>query len=429
MAKAKLTQAAVEKVGAPAAGRVDLFDRHLPGFGLRVSAGGHRSWFVFFRIGGKQRRYTIATLLQMPEVAKARDAARAILQDVAKGIDPGAVRDAPPPAAPITFRELVDQFIDRWAKKRNRTWQGTQRIFELHVLPAWGKRPAASITRKDVRALLDDLSDELPVGVNRVLAAVRKCCNWAVEQDLLPASPAAGVKAPARETQRERVLTDDELAGVWRAAEAIGGVAGAFVRLLVLTGQRRDEVAGMRWSDVDLGKKVWTLPRELTKADRTHEVPLSDLAIEVLTGLPRVGTYALTTRGYRRKPGDAIGDDRRTDRDRHVAGYSKIKVALEAKIAALAKKDAEPDTDAGARAAPGWRFHDLRRTAGTGMARLGVPTSTISRVLNHKEGGVTKIYNRYSYLDEKRDALDRWAKHVESLVRPALGNVVELRRA
>jgi integrase len=192
------------------------------------------------------------------------------------------------------------------------------------------------------------------------------------------------------------VLTDDELVAVWTAADTMGGVSGGFLKALILTGQRRDEVSSMRWADLDLTARVWTSPRQATKGDRSHEVPLSPLAIQVLTALPRTGTYVFSsTRG-----------------ERPISGYSKIK--------------ARADQFAGI---DGWRIHDLRRTAGTGMARAGIAVSTISRVLNHREGGVTRIYNRYSYLDEKRHALETWARKVESLIKPGSGNVVDLKRA
>jgi integrase len=395
MPKLRLTQLAVDRVRPPAAGRTELFDAHLPGFGLRVSAGGHRSWFLFYRFGGRQRRHTIGTLAAVPRVEEARERAREVLRDVARGLDPAAEAVAKPAA--LTLAELGATFIERHAKPRNRTWRGTARLLERHVYPAWGERPATDIAKRDVRALLDQVAAKHPVGVNRVLAAIRKLFNWAVEQDLLPTAPTAGVKAPAKETARERVLTDAELAAVWRAADALGPAARAFVRLLILTGQRRDEVAGLRWADVDLdaaGGAVWTLPREATKADRTHEVPLSAAAVAILAGLPREGEYVLSTTGGRRP----------------ISGYSKVKARLD-ELAGVT----------------GWRFHDLRRTAGTGLARLGVAVATISRVLNHTEGGVTKIYNRYGYLDEKRAALNRWAAHVEWLVAPAPDNVVALR--
>ena len=177
------------------------------------------------------------------------------------------------------------------------------------------------------------------------------------------------------------------------APTAVGGVAGAFVKTLMLTAQRRSEVAAMRWQDLNLETRVWTLPREATKADRSHEVPLPSAVADLLSALPRVGHYVFTTDGKR-----------------PTSGFSKIKARLD-RLSGTAE----------------WRLHDLRRTAGTGMARLGIATSTISRVLNYEEGGVTAIYNRYSYLDEKRRALEAWARNVDTLVNPALTNIVPLR--
>ncbi len=358
MARMRLTQAAVEKVRPPAVGRIELFDSHLPGFGLRVSEGGHKSWVLFYRVGGRQRRFTLGTLAQMPEVAAARARARELLAEVGRGIDPADAKE--PPAPSLSVSALVAEFFDRYARSHNRSWPGTLRLFEIHVLPRWGNRPAASITYHDVLNLLDEVAKTARIGQNRVLASVRKLFAWAVERRLLPSSPAMGVKAPAKETTRERVLSDAELAAVWRAAGALGGPAGAFVRTLILTATRRDEAATMRWDDVDLDRALWTLPREMTKADRTHEVPLSPLAIEALTSVPREGDYVFSTTCGRRP----------------VSAYSKIKAKLDA---------LSPEM-------PHWTFHDLRRTAGTGLARLGVPVSTISRVLNHAEGGTTRIY-------------------------------------
>jgi integrase len=255
---------------------------------------------------------------------------------------------------------------------------------------------------------------------------VRKMFGWAVERDILTASPVININAPGKEVERERVLTDEELIRVWAAADKISGVPGAFFKTLILTGQRRDEVAGMRWADMDMEAKVWTLRREATKGDRSHEVPLAPLVIEILTELPRTGTYVFTSRGFRRVPGKPAAEGRLTDRDRHISGYSKMKAALNAKIAKTLAEDAA-ERGAAPEKQSEWRIHDLRRTAGTGMARAGIAVSTISRVLNHKEGGVTRIYNRYSYLDEKRHALETWGRKVESLVTPRAGNVVGLR--
>lgn len=395
MPRIKLTQAAVDRLAPPKTGRIEFFDSHLPGFGLRVADSGHKAWVVFYRIGGKQRRYTIGTLATHPKVDQARERAREILREVERGIDPAAAKAAPAARQPDTVEGLVAQFIERYAKPKNRSWKETERILRLHVVSRWAGREANSIGRRDLRELLEELVDRgNPIAANRVLAAIRKMFGWAVEWDILAASPVINIKAPGKEIERERVLTDEELVKVWSAADTMGGVSGAFLKSLILTGQRRDEVSSMRWVDLDLAARVWTLPREATKGDRSHEVPLAPLAVEILTALPRTGVYVFSS---------ARGE-------RPISGYSKIKARAE-QLAGVGD----------------WRIHDLRRTAGTGMARAGIAVSTISRVLNHKEGGVTKIYNRYGYLDEKKHALETWARKVESLLRPLPDKVVALR--
>jgi integrase len=295
-------------------------------------------------------------------------------------------------------RKIAELFIERYAKAKNRSWKDQERVLNNHIVSRWGDRDIADVIRHDARELLDSLMDEdMPIAANRVLATGRKMWNWAMEREIVSANPFQGVKAPGKEVERERVLDDEELILVWRAANEIGGVAGAFVKLLILLGQRREETAGMRWDDLDLESRVWTIPKEETKGDRTHEVPLSPLAMEVLNVLPRfAGNYVFSTTGGTRP----------------ISGYSKIKNRVD-KLAGIED----------------WRFHDLRRTLGTGLASLGTPVSTISRILNHKEGGVTRIYNRYGYLPEKRIALETWGRKIESLIRPAPTNIVELRQA
>jgi integrase len=395
----RLTQLAVDKIVSPKAGRLEYFDAILPGFGLRVSNTGARSWILLFRVDGKLRRLTIGTAAEVPRVEDARLQARTALEAAATGNDPARQKVSDNETSrrrrEDTVSAVVERHVARYCKPRNRSWRDTEQILVNHVVSRWGDRHIGSIARRDVRELLDDLAARgFGAGANRVLAATRKLFAWAMEQGIIDASPCVALQAPAVESERDRVLRDDELIVVWRAAEAMGGVAGAFVRMLALTGQRRDEVASIRRHDVDFDKGLWTLPREATKGDRSHEVPLAPLAGEILRSLPDPGEWFFTTTG-----------------DRPISGYSKIKARLD-------------------RLAPieGWRFHDLRRTAGTGMARRGIAVSTISRVLNHKEGGVTKIYNRYSYLDEKRHALDTWATHVSGLLTSSAGNIVTLRQ-
>lgn len=246
------------------------------------------------------------------------------------------------------------------------------------------------IGRGDVVLLMDKLVDRAPVMANLTLATLRKMMRWHVERGTIPASPAEGISAPTRERQRERNLTDGEVRWFWQATGEDGYPFGMLFRMLLVTAQRRDEVSLAAWSEFDLEKPFWTIPREKTKGARAHEVPLSPLAMELIDGLLGKGPLLFTTA----KAGD-----------RPVSGFSKAKERLSSRMEEIAGTPIPP-----------WRLHDLRRTAGTGMAASSVPASTISRVLNHAEGGVTKIYNRFSYADEKREALGRWAARLKQIV-------------
>jgi integrase len=214
---------------------------------------------------------------------------------------------------------------------------------------------------------------------------VRKFFNWCVENDLITNSPVAGVKVPNPETSRDRVLTDDELKAVWRVVEKDGYPLGSILQLLILTGQRRGEVAGMMWSELDLDAATWSLPRERVKNDRRHEVPLSRQAIAILKQVPRIGDkYVFTLNG--------------------TAPYKNF----------LAKRR----FDAAVGIAP-WTVHDLRRTAASGMARPGVNLVVIEKILNHVSGslaGIVGVYQRHEFAEEKRAALQQWADHVDHLV-------------
>ncbi len=195
---------------------------------------GHKSWGVFYRIGGRQRRYTIGTLAQYPKVEEARSRAREILHEVGRGVDPAEAKIAArkaPTREPDAVRKIAMQFIERYAKPKNRSWKEQERTLGNHIVSHWGDRDIASITRRDVLDLLDSLMDHgMPVTANRVLAMGRKMFGWAVERDIISSSPFHGVKSPGKETARERVLADDELLRLWRAAEEIGGVSGALSR-------------------------------------------------------------------------------------------------------------------------------------------------------------------------------------------------------
>jgi len=249
------------------------------------------------------------------------------------------------------------------------------------------------------------------LSANRVLAVVRKLFAWAMQRGVITASPAAGVKPPLAEQSRDRILTDDETRWLWLACDKAGYPFGSMAKLLLLTGQRRNEVAGMTWAELDLDKALWRIPAGRTKNDEAHEVPLSDAALAVIASLPRIKSdkgYLFTTNG-----------------ETHVSGYSRAKAVIEHAMLEIARGERGQDIEI-----PRWTFHDLRRTAVSGMARLGISLPAIEKVVNHSSGsfaGIVGVYQRHSFADEKRNALQGWAKFVLSLVEGRPANVVPLR--
>jgi integrase len=385
----KLTDHRVRHVTTAADGaRVELWDSLLPGLGLRISAsatgeGGTKTWFVRYRFGANQRRMKIGSYPTIG-LAEAREVARHLLIEVGKGTDPAAEKRASATRARIdTFGHVADQFVQRYAKQHNRSWKETERILNRYVVPEWGARAVRDITRRDVLDLLDGMVDRgAPVMAKQTHSTVRKLFYWAVDRGVIETSPCMRVPVPARANERDRVLSDDELRAVWLACEPLRWPFGPLVRMLILTGQRRDEVATMRWPDLDLSIGLWTIPREFTKSNRVHEVPLAAAALDVIGSVPRIDEILVFTTNSRVP----------------VAGFSNAKRRL--------------DDLSGVR---DWHLHDLRRTAASGMARLGIPPHVIEKLLNHKTGtisGVAAIYNRHGYAEEKRGALERWADEV-----------------
>lgn len=389
-AAAKLTELTIQKTQPPATGQREIWDAAVPGFGLRVAAGGAKSFVFLYRAQGRSRRLTLGRWPALG-LAEARGLAREAQRTVALGGDPAAEKSNARHQDALLFRTVAAEFVERHAKPKNRSWRETQRLLEREVLTHWGQRPLESVTKADVVRLLDGIVDRgAPVVACRTLAAVRKLCNWAVERGLLTTSPCLGLRSPARVEARDRVLSEGEVARVWAACARLGWPFGPLFRLLLLTGQRREEVASMRWRDLDLDAATWTLPREATKSDRRHVVPLSPQALRILRAMPRVESAA----GY-------VFPAKRSASAAPVSGFSAAKRRVDA-IAGVG----------------GWRLHDLRRTLASGLARLGTRLEVIERVLNHSSGsfaGVAGVYNRFAYLPEMRAALDAWGRHLEFL--------------
>ena len=434
MPTVKLTDAAVQKFRAPPGGRIEYFDATLPGFGVRVagptgrSPEGRKSWVLFYRFGGEQKRLTIEPGYPALSLADARKRAGDALSLLSRGTDPAAEKAQTKAAStrrPDTIENVISEFMRRHMEGKRRAPRyiaETRRNFDLHVLPRWRDRDIASIHRRDVIELLDAVvdgggkvkdADGLvkvvrggPIAANRVLAAVRALFNWALRRGLIETTPAALVERPGEETRRERTLSADELRAVWPAMDGMGYPAGAFFKMVLLTGQRREEVATMAWADIDLDQKVWTIPAEVTKAGRGHAVPLCPAAVELLNTIPRKSTTLNPAKKLTPSPHVFTQSG-----DHAISGYSAFKRRLDAAVT-LAR------TEAGFEPLEPWTVHDLRRTVATEMGRLGVARFTISRVLNHSDRSVTGIYDRHSYLAEKRAAMDTWGEYLTGLTEP-----------
>jgi integrase len=432
MAATNLTARAVENWKPDPTKRQEIPDTLVTGLYLVVTERGAKSWAVRYRHTGKPRKFTLGQYPAL-QLGEAREMAREALVKVAKGMDPAgekaaaseaetAAREAAERAQRDRFEVVADLFFERYLKPNNRSADESKRVIDRILLPAWGTRSVHEITRRDVIELLDGIVDRgSPIMANRVLALVRKLFNWCIERGILEASPVSGIKAPGKEESRDRVLSDDELVEVMTAADSIGWPFGPVVKLLVLTAQRRDEVAGMRWADLDLDRAVWTIPASVAKNNKIHEVPLAPAAVAILKEMPRVGRgeFVFSTTG-------------RTA----VSGFSKAKekvdsTILEARRKAAGKAAGEAGADLDTtHPLPHWTLHDLRRTAASGMARLNIPPHVVEKLLNHVSGtikGVAAVYNRHEYYEERRRALEAWANKVESLTQPAGSNVVALR--
>jgi integrase len=391
----------------PGPARREVPDGKIQGLYLIIQPSGTKSWAFRYRHAGRPRKHTIGPYPAI-SVSRARDLAQQAAGAVAQGRDPHSERAELRRLQAIAARadrymleRVVDNFVERYARAnlRESTLNECMRVLDKEVVESWRGRTLSEIRRSDVHDLLDRIVDRgSPITANRTLAYFRRMCNWAVERGIIETSPCQGVSAPAVERSRDRILDDDELAAVWKACDRIG-VFGPFVRLLILTAQRRDEVAEIRWPELDFDASLWRLPRERTKNDTEHSVPLSKAALDILHAIPRLASdrdLVFTTNG-----------------ETAVSGFSRCKIRLDTLAQAELGRQGP---------LPHWTLHDLRRTAASGMARFGFPVHVVEAVLNHRSGkirGVARVYNRYDYADEKRRALDAWAGHVERIFNKA----------
>jgi integrase len=395
--KLRLTKRAIDGL-EPAEKDQVFFDAELPGFGVKVTPAGRKVFLVQYRYPpgrqGKNRRYTIGAYGEGLTPDQARRIAVEVKGQLAAGKDPVAEREAIERAALTAAAEkrrkgansveaIATAFIERHAKPNLRSWRDYEQMLQHHVLPTWGARPITEIRRSDVTVLLDALEHNRSGNLaDHVLRIVRKMFNWHAARDESFSSPLVSgmTRTSATARARDRVLSDAEIRALWAALEQIPYPFGPFVKLLLLTAQRRDEVAQMQWSEIE--GDLWTTPKERYKTGRSNTVPVTPAVQGILASIPRTSEFVFTTTG--RTP---------------ISGFSKAKEILD-RTSGVAE----------------WRFHDLRRTARSLMSRAGVASDIAERVLGHTIPGVAGVYDRHSYVAEKRDALAKLATIITDLV-------------
>ena len=351
-----------------------------------------------FAPGKRLRRLTLGTYPALTLLSARRKAQRALRELTTQDIDPAVGKREARRAQ--SFGELADDYLERHAKSKKKSWKEDQRMLGKDVLPHWQSRLVKTLTRRDVHDLLDRITDRgAPVTYNRVKALVSRIFKYGIDRGWLDHNPAAGIlKQP--ETPRERVLSDEELTGLWRVLEVIRTgnqlalpifpMMARGLQLMLRTGQRGGEVFGMRWDDVDEASGWWTIPKTQTKNGKPHRVPLTTAVLALLTearadGSGPDGWVFAAYRG---------GSNR----------YQAANVISRLRHAGLLTGD--------------YTRHDLRRTVATGITTLGIPRATLSHVLNHTDTGprATAIYDRSSYDNEKQKALETWGRHLDTLV-------------
>jgi hypothetical protein len=294
MPKVRLTAVGIERLNPPNSGRVEVQDIVVPGLFLRVTEKGAKSWSLLYRVAGegganakgrqlrgKLKRMTLGQYPLM-ELSEARQKARESLEFADRGYDPVLGRETEIATArrehETTVRAVAEEFLERHRKRNNtlETWKIACGVFERIILPVWQDRPLASIKRRDILALIDDVVDQHPPSTaNRTFKEIRKLLHWAVEREIIDTNPINGFGLPIVEQSRERVLTDQELRAVCLGAQQLGYPLGPYYQLLIFTAQRRIEVSTLRWSDIDHKDAVWRMRPEITKSRRGHEDPAS----------------------------------------------------------------------------------------------------------------------------------------------------------
>ena len=401
MRKNTLTAKQVQYIKPDPARRLEVPAGPPAGLYLVVHPTGKKAWAYRYRWNGATRKLTFDQSYPDMLLAAARAESESVRDDLRNGVDP-AVEHAAEKLEPESVQAVIKEFMARKVAG-TRTKREVKRILTREILPAWKHRGhIADVGRADVLRLVDAISDRgAPAMANKTLSVAKRLFSWCLERGLVETSPVTPLRAPNKERSRDRVLSPGELAEIWQGTEQLGYPFGPFYQILILTAQRRGEVAKLRWQDLDMAARLWTLKAAQTKAGRIHDVPLSSPVLDILESLGRFeGDYVFSP----------------TSGQKPINGFSKAKARLGK---AILKARKEQDEAAGEMAA--WRLHDLRRSAATHMAKANVPPHVLAAILGHSPGrtmGVSAIYIRHRYFEERKQALEAWAAYVEGLVRP-----------
>ena len=387
MPRIKLTKGAIDALPTPSSDVV-YWDAASPGFGVKITPKGRKVFIVLYRTGGagsKLRKYTIGPYGRVT-LHQARVAAQKVFAAKLEGRDLAAERrEARRQLVADRVEDLLETFIAQHVSQKRSAGE-IARVLRREVGRPWTGSSIHEITKRDVVEVISAIEQRgAPGTANKTLKSIKTFLRWCVGRAVLDRSPAEGVPLPAKEVARDRVLDDQELAQVILAARKIGGPYGGIVEFLALTGQRREEVARLTWQELDLERRVWTIPKSRTKNAKAHVVHLSDQSLAVLKRTDRQGPLLLSMLGI--KP---------------FQEFSRAKSLLD-QLSGIT----------------GWRLHDLRRTCVSGMARLGIAPHIADKILNHQSGtisGVAAVYQRHEFLPERQAALDLWGAHTGQIL-------------
>ena len=392
----------------------DVREKSGNGFGMTIFPSGERSFIYIYQFAGRKRRMTLGKHPHC-SLADARKLHRDALRILESGKDPALEKQKEKIIArdSATVNGLIEEYLEKWAKPNKRSWKADERTLNTDVKPLWGKLKASDISRRDVVLLLDKIKERgSPIAANRTLACIRRMYNFGIERDLITTSPCVAVKAVAPENRRDRLLSEDEIRIVWQALDQttnqdnplhiihMSPETKLVLKLQIVTAQRKGEVVCAEWSEFDLVDGFWTIPVAKAKNKQTHRVPLSSLAIELLADVKKLS-------------GDSQYLFPAKLKNTHITRTS---------VDHAVRRSSFHNIEA-------WTPHDCRRTVASHLTAMGISRLVVSKILNHSENNsVTAIYDRHSYDNEKRQALEAWANKLREIVYGVeINNVITLK--